>query len=112
MVRVEGIGLRWVWLVRGLSGSGFFFFRTGRVRWFGPTGRDQVHVPQGEPTFRKGGGAQGRGKSAGVSGAGVRRVRFEEGVQGGGVDSVGQGGWRNRCLLVQFSHRGTRLSVL
>ena len=23
----------------------------GGVRWFGPTGRDQAYVPQGEPTF-------------------------------------------------------------
>ena len=32
------------------------------VRWFGPTGRDQAYVPQGEPTFRKGGGAHGSGE--------------------------------------------------
>ena len=62
------------------------------VRWFGPTGRDQTYVPQGEPTFRKGGGAQGRGKNAGVPGAGVGNFRSEEGVQGGGVGAVGQGG--------------------
>ena len=65
-------------------GRGAFFF--------GPTGRDQTYVPQGEPTFRKGGGAQGGGKSAGVPGAGVGRVRCEEGVQGGGVDSDEQRG--------------------
>ena len=99
---------------------GFFFGQgvagsvMGGVRWFGPTGRDQAYVPQGEPTFWKGGGAQGRGSSAGVPGAGVGRVRFEEGVHGGGGDSVGQGGLEEplRCLLVLFFLRGTRLSVL
>ena len=64
----------------------------GGMRFFGPTGRDQTHVPQGESTFRKGGGAQGGRKSVGVPGAGVGSVRFEEGVQGGGVDSDEQGG--------------------
>ena len=49
-------------------------------------------VPQGEPTFRKGGGAQGRGKNVGVPGAGVGEVRFEAGVQGGGVGTVGSEG--------------------
>ena len=61
----------------------------GGVRWFGPTGRDQTTVPQGEPTFRRSGGAQGRGRNVGVPGAGVGRVRFEEGVQGGGVGTAG-----------------------
>ena len=46
------------------------------VRWFGPTGRDQTYVPQGEPTFRRGGGAQGLGRNVGVLGAGVGRVRW------------------------------------
>ena len=32
----------------------------GMTRVVGPTGRDQTHTPQGEPTFRKGGGAKGR----------------------------------------------------
>ena len=68
----------------------------GGVSWFGPTGRDQAHVSQGEPTFRKGGGAQGRGKSAGVPGAGVGTVRFEEGVV---LGQLVREGWTNRCLL-------------
>ena len=54
------------------------------------------------PRFGRSGVAQGRGKSARVPGAGVGKVRFEEGVQE----------WRNLCLLVLFSRRGTRLSVL
>ena len=53
------------------------------------TGRDQSYVPQGEPTFRRGGGAQGRERNAGIPGAGVGRVRFEEEVQGGGVGAAG-----------------------
>ena len=52
----------------------------GGLRWFGPTGRDQTYVPQGEPTFRRSGGPQGRGKNVGVPGAGVGGVRLEEGV--------------------------------
>ena len=80
------------------SGGGGFFGQggvgsaMGGVHWFGPTGRDQAYVPQGEPTSWKGGGAQGRGKNANVPGAGVGRVRFEEGVRGGGVGAVGLGG--------------------
>ena len=47
----------------------------------------------GWPGFRKGGAAQGGGKNAGIPGAGVGKVRFEEEVQGGGVNSAGLGGW-------------------
>ena len=74
------------------SGRGGGFLRTGvesamgGMRFFGPTGRDQTYVPQGEPTSRQGGGAQGGERSAGVPGAGVGRV------QGGGVESDEQGG--------------------
>ena len=87
-------GFRWEWLVRGLvgvevlSGRGGVGSAMGGMHWFGPTGRDQTYVPQGEPTFRKGGGAQGRGKNAGVPGAGVGLVWFEAGVQGGGVGTA------------------------
>ena len=76
----------------GFFGQGGVGSAVGGMRFFGPTGRDQTYVPQGEHAFLKGGGAQGGGKSAGVPGAGVGRVRFEEGVQGGGVDSDEQGG--------------------
>ena len=70
----------------------------GGMRFVGPTGRDQTYTPQGEPTFRKGGGAKGEsgeGKGAGVAGAGVGRVRFEEGAVAGwvgGLDAAGKGG--------------------
>ena len=40
------------------------------------------------------------------------RVRFEDGVQVVVWIQLGRKGWRNRCLLVLFSRRGTRLSVL
>ena len=60
--------------VQPRSGGGGGFFGQGGVgsamgglRWFGPTGRDQTYVPQGEPTFRRGGGAQGRGRECGYS---------------------------------------------
>ena len=73
----------------GFIGQGGIGAAMGGVRWFGPTGCDQSYVPQGEPTFRRGGGAQGRGRNAGIPGAGVGRVRFEEGVPGGGVGVAG-----------------------
>ena len=84
--RAKGVVFRREWLVRGGVGSAM-----GGVRWFGP-GRDQTYVPQGEPTFRRGGGAQGRERNVGIPGAGVGRVRFEEGVQGGGVGTAGSEG--------------------
>ena len=61
-----------------------------------PTGRDQTCTPQGEPTFRKGGGAKGGRKGAGAA----------EWIR------LGREGCRNRCLLVLFFRRGTRLLVL
>ena len=70
----------------GFIGQGGVGAAMGGVRWFGPTGRDQSYVPQGEPTFRRGGGPQGRGKNVGVPGAGGPRL--EEGVQGGGVGGL------------------------
>ena len=73
----------------GFIGQGGVGAAMGGVRWFGPTGRDQSYVPQGEPTFRRGGGPQGRGKNVGVPGAGVGGPRLEEGVQGGGVVAAG-----------------------
>ena len=91
------------------SGGGGFF--SGREEWGrlleGRVGSAQLVVirrtcPKVSPRSGRGGVAQGRVKSAGVPGAGVGRVRFEEGVQG----------WRNLCLLVLFSRRRTRLSVL
>ena len=45
------------------------------------------------PLSRRSGGAQGRERNVGVPGAGVGRVRFEEGVQGGGVGE----GWFGGC---------------
>ena len=84
VVRAEGIGLR---RECGLSEVGWrwVFFFSDREGWgllWEATGRDQAYVPQGEPTFRKGGGAQGRVKNAGVPETGVGRVRFEEGGAG------------------------------
>ena len=76
----------------GFIGQGGVGSAMGGVRWFGPTGRDQTYVPQGEPTFQRSGGAQGRGRNVGVLGAGVGRVQFEEGVQGGGVGTAGSEG--------------------
>ena len=73
----------------GFIGQGGVGSAMGGVRWFGPTGRDQTYVPQGEPTLRRGGGAQGRGRNVGVPGAGVGGPRIEEGVQGGGVGAAG-----------------------
>ena len=72
----------------------------GGVRGFGPTGRDQTHTPQGEPTFRKGGGAKGGGKGVGAPGAGVGRVRFEE-VAGAedGLDAAGTGEAQDPLLV-------------
>ena len=105
---------------RGSGRGGFFFFWSGRVgsamgemRVVGPTGRDQTYTPQGEPTFRKGGGAKGGEEGCWVPRAGVGRVGFEEGDGvGSGVDAVGKEGCRNRCLPVLFLRRGTRLLVL
>ena len=80
VVRVGGNGVQagvggwsevWCWRRGEGFGQGGVGSAMGGVRWFGPTGRDQAYVPQGEPTFRKGGGAQGLGKNAGVPGAGV-----------------------------------------
>ena len=80
---------------------------------FGPTGRDQTFVPQGEPTFRRGGGAQGRERNVGVPGAGVGRVRFEEGVQGGGVEAAGLQGVEEPLPPGRvLSHREQALGVL
>ena len=61
---------------RSGGGEGFFCqggvgSAVGGLRWFGPTVRDQACVPQGEPTFRRGGGPQGRVKNVGVPGAGA-----------------------------------------
>ena len=81
------------------SGWGGFFFGQGGVgsamggmRLVGPTGRAQTYTSQDEPTFRKGGGAKGGAKGAGVPGAVAGGVRFEEGVWGGGVGF----GWSGR----------------
>ena len=58
VVKVRGMGSNREWLVRGQVGGGGFLGQggvgsaMGGLRWFGPTGRDQTHVPQGEPTFR------------------------------------------------------------
>ena len=68
----------------GFIGQGVVGSAMGGVRWFVPTRRDQTYVPQGEPSFRR-----GVGGNVGVLGAGVGRVRFEEGVQGGGVGTAG-----------------------
>ena len=44
------------------------------------------------PPSGGGGGAEGRGRNVGILGAGVGRVRFEEGLQGGGVGTAGSEG--------------------
>ena len=77
----------------GFFGQGGVESAMGGVRVFGPTGRDQTYTPQGEPTFRTGGGAKGGGKGVGVPGAGVGRVRFEEVAGAGdGLEAAGKGG--------------------
>ena len=88
----------------GFIGQGGVGAAIGGVRWFGPTGRDQSHVPQGEPTFRRGGGHQGRGKNVGVPGAGVGGPRLEE----RGARWV----WRSRCLLGTSSQREQAIGAL
>ena len=75
----------------GFIGQGGVGNAMGGLLWIGQTGRDQSYVPQGEPTFRRGGGPQGR-KNVGVPGAGVGGPRFEEGVQGGGGVAAGPKG--------------------
>ena len=47
-----------------VDGQGGVGSAMGGVRWFGPIGRDQAYVPQGEPTFPEGWWCSGRGKSA------------------------------------------------
>ena len=63
----------------GFFGQGGCGTAMGDMRFFGPTGRDQTCTPQGEPTFRKGGGAQGGGKGVGfreldLVGSGLREL--------------------------------------
>ena len=64
----------------------------GGTRIIGPTGRDQVYVPRGEPTFRKGSGAKGSGKGGGDTGAGVGGRFLSEVVGGNGGEAVGRSG--------------------
>ena len=64
----------------------------GGMKIIGPTGRDQVYVPRGEPTFRKGNGAQGSGKGGGDTGAGVGGSFLSEVVGGNGGEAVGRSG--------------------
>ena len=88
------------------SGWGVFFFfgqggagsAMGGMRVVGPTGRDQTYAPQGEPTFRKGGGAKGGEKGAGGQGGGEGTVAswscpFAEGPGSWCSEGVGGGSW-------------------
>ena len=92
----------------GFNGQGTVASAMGGMRIVGPTGRDQAHVPRGEPTFRKGNGAKGNGKAGRDSGAGVGGrflaavvVRLLVGVEGLG-----------RFLLVPSLLKGIRRFLL
>ena len=95
MAKVMGRCPNLEWLVQGLVAVVVSLGKVGlELQWeefvgSAPTGRDQSYVPQGEPTFRRGGGPRGREKNVGVPGAGIGGSRLEEGVQGGGVVAAG-----------------------
>ena len=65
----------------------------GGTKLLGPTGRNQVHVPGGDPTYRV--------NQARNSGAGGRVFLGGGGVKGNvtpGVGKVGGGGWEHHSL--------------
>ena len=112
--RAEGAMLGRELSARDRAEEVFFWVREGWGRPWGEGGeegdacRRPTYAPQGEPTFRKGGGAKGGRKGAGFLGLELVGLGLWK-VPGREVEWMwlGREECRNRCLLVLFFRRGT-----